>query len=213
MPRGKRGGLSKASYRGGLPPPYPPTLPIDTPISVAGRGRQGVLIGGTTQRPRDQLRGGLLSAFAPTNGRDEVSPTQTPSAPRRSEEAHRVGASRRAILSRDGRTLTRRRPSRREMRACGASSRKRPRRPGLVQAVADRVNSPRGLLQDRPSLSSVGGFKEDIVFAKINDFAVRACRKARCFTKVTSRSEDGIDPSPSCENNSRQEEAENGQHF
>ena len=95
--------------------------------------------------------GGLLSAFAPTNGRDEVSPTQTPSAPTRSEEAHRVGASRRAILSRDGRTLTRRRPSRREMRACGASSRKRPRRPGVAQAVADGVNSPRGLLQDRHS--------------------------------------------------------------
>ncbi len=147
MPRGKRGGLSKASYPGGLPLPYPPTLPIDTPISVAGRGRQGVLIGGTTQRPRDQLRGGLLSAFAPTNGRDEVSPTQTPSAPTRSEEAHRVGAGRRAILSRDGLTLTRRRPSRREMRACGASSRKRPRRPGVAQAVADGVNSQRGSLQ------------------------------------------------------------------
>ena len=98
--------------------------------------------------------GGLLSAFAPTNGRDEVSPTQTPSAPTRSEEAHRVGASRRARLSRDGRTLTRRRPSRREMRACGASSRKRPRRPGVAQAVADGVNYPRGFTStpeaDRP---------------------------------------------------------------
>ena len=155
----------------------------------------------------------MLSAFAPTTDREEVAPTQTPSAPMRSEEGHRAGASRRAILSRDGRTPTRRRPSRREMRACGASFRKRPRRPGLAQAEADGVNSPRGLLQDRPSLSSVGGLKEDIVFAKINDFAVRACRKARCFTKVTIRRLEGIDLSPSCENNGRQEDAENSQHF
>ena len=90
--------------------------------------------------------GGLLSAFAPTTKASVTTPTQTPSAPTRSEEAHRVGVSRRAILSRDGRTLTRRRPSRREMRACGASFRKRPRRPGVAQAVADGVNSPRVLL-------------------------------------------------------------------
>ena len=94
-----------------------------------------------------RLGGGLLSAFAPTRDREEVAPTQTPSAPMRSEEGHRAGASRRAILSRDGRTPTRRRPSRREMRTCGASFRKRPHRPGVAQAVANRVNYPRGLLQ------------------------------------------------------------------
>ena len=84
----------------------------------------------------------------------KIKSSPSPSAPRRSEEAHRVGASRRARLSRDGLTLTRRRPSRREMRACGASSRKRPRRPGVVQAVADGVNYPRGFTStpeaDRP---------------------------------------------------------------
>ena len=47
----------------GLPLPCPPTLPIDTPISVAGRGRQGVLIGGTTQRPHYQLLRRLFSAY------------------------------------------------------------------------------------------------------------------------------------------------------
>ena len=56
---GKWGVFRRLPSGGGLPPPYSPTLPIDTPISVAGRGRQGVLIGGTTQRPRDQLRRGF----------------------------------------------------------------------------------------------------------------------------------------------------------
>ena len=57
--RGEKGGEYRFPPPGGLPLPCPPTLPIDTPISVAGRGLQGVLIGGTTQRPRDQLRRGF----------------------------------------------------------------------------------------------------------------------------------------------------------
>ena len=164
----------------------------------------------------------MLSAFAPTTKASETTPTQTPSAPTRSEEAHRVGASRRAILSRDGLTLTRRRPSRREMRACGASSRKRPRRPGVAQAVAVGVNSPRGSIQNRPSLSSVGRLVEATRASVVNSFAVRA----RCYASsplsrvgwvrlegrvlVFKRPRGAL---PLCEDNGRQEEAENGQYF
>ena len=88
-----------------------------------------------------------------TDAEGVTAPTQTPSAPTRSEEGHRVGASRRARLSRDGRTPTRRRPSRRVVRACGASFRKPTRRPGVAQAVADGVNYPRGFTRPLSSKS------------------------------------------------------------
>lgn len=107
-----------------------------------------------------------------TDAEGVTAPTQTPSAPTRSEEGHRVGASRRARLSRDGRTPTRRRPSRRVMRACGASLRKRPHRPGVAQAVADGVNYPRGLLQYSPSLTSVGGLVEMHRMSVVNGFPI-----------------------------------------
>jgi hypothetical protein len=110
-----------------------------------------------------------------TDAEGVTAPTQTPSAPTRSEEGHRVGASRRARLSRDSRTPTRRRPSRRVMRACGASLRKRPHRPGLAQAVADGVNYPRVLLQDRPSFTAIGGLVETIGARVVNGLPVRRC--------------------------------------
>jgi hypothetical protein len=118
--------------------------------------------------------GALLSHLTPTTDREEVAPTQTPSAPTRSEEGHRVGASRRARLSRDGRTPTRRRPSRRAVRTCGASLRKRPHRPGVAQAVADWVNYPRVLLQEYPSLTAIGRFIQITRVCIIDSFAVRA---------------------------------------
>ena len=121
------------------------------PLTALLRPRKGVAKAfgwrGRLNAHATDFGGALLSHLTSKKDRKEVAPTQTPSAPTQSEEAHRVGASRRAILSRDGLTLTRRRPSRREMRACGASSRKRPRRPGVAQAVADGVNSQRGSLQ------------------------------------------------------------------
>ena len=47
-------------YRGGSTPLPPPILPSDTPLTATGRGRQGVWIAGTTQRPRDRLRRGFV---------------------------------------------------------------------------------------------------------------------------------------------------------
>ena len=145
-----------------------------------------------------------------TDAEGVTAPTQTPSAPMRSEEGHRVGASRRARLSRDGRTPTRRRPSRREVRACGASLRKRPHRPGVAQAVADGVNSPRGLLQRDPSLSSVGGLVEEAV-EKINRLTVRTCGESRRALSFAQHR--GTNAFPFSPNNGREQEAENSQHF
>ena len=58
-----KGGYLNRFRRGGFPCPTPSALPSDTPLTVAGRGRQGVWIGGTTQRPRDQLRRGFAFRF------------------------------------------------------------------------------------------------------------------------------------------------------
>jgi len=57
-----KGGVQEYCLPGGLPLPPPPTLPSDTPLTPTERGRQGVWIAGTTQRPRDRLRRGF--AFA-----------------------------------------------------------------------------------------------------------------------------------------------------
>ena len=56
-------GLTEASYPGGLPLHPPLILPSDTPLTATERGRQGVLIVGATQRPRDQLRRGFAFRF------------------------------------------------------------------------------------------------------------------------------------------------------
>lgn len=58
VPRFKRGvGID---FLGGVSPPI---LPSNTPLTATERGRQGVLIGGTTQRPREQLRRGFAFRF------------------------------------------------------------------------------------------------------------------------------------------------------
>ena len=58
MPRIERG-FGIDFLRGG----HPLILPSDTPLTATQRGRQGVLIGGTTQHPRDQLRRGFVFRF------------------------------------------------------------------------------------------------------------------------------------------------------
>lgn len=169
-PRASRWGSEKNTYRrGGL---------LALPPLALLRPRKGVAkafgLRGRLNAHATDFGGALLSHLSPRKDRKEVASTQTPSAPTRSEEGHQVEVSRRAILSLDGRTLTRRLPSRRVMRDCGALFRKRPRRPGLAQAVADRVNYPMGLLQECPSLTAINGLIQCTPDRPIDCLAIRA---------------------------------------
>ncbi len=62
VPRMKRG-LTEASYPRGVYPCPSLILPSDTPLTATERGRQGVLIVGTTQRPSDRTRRGFAFRF------------------------------------------------------------------------------------------------------------------------------------------------------
>ncbi len=85
--------------------------------------------------------------------------------------------------------------------------------PGLAQAVADMVNSPRGLPDDLPIYTAIYRFKNLSLLADINRLSVRTCRNRNRSISIVARYRVGGRVAVKAVSQSREKDADNSQHF